>query len=265
MWDGIDREFLWDRVERGFDSLNLGVDVSHSDGALEPRFLEIYRACKGYSQTSRARMYALYKSIEYIVKARVPGDIVECGVWTGGSMMLAARTLLALGERDRRIFLFDTFEGMSRPGEHDRLLKGGTPALPKWERVHRGYPAGSLRGYAGSIGRVRRNLESTGYPTDRLVFVQGRVEDTLPASSPDSVALLRLDTDWYESTKHELRCLYPRLARRGVLIVDDYGCWAGAKRAVDEYFADRPFELMTRIDHTGRLALKTEPEAPGAD
>ena len=81
-------------------------------------------------------------------------------------------------------------------------------------------------------------LHGTGYPPERIHFVRGPVEETLPAGAPDEIALLRLDTDWYESTRHELEHLYPRLAAGGVLLVDDYGHWEGARKAVDEYFAD---------------------------
>jgi hypothetical protein len=83
------------------------------------------------------------------------------------------------------------------------------------------------------------------------------VEDTLPAEAPEKLAILRLDTDWYSSTKHELETLYPRLAEGGVLIVDDYGHYEGARRAVDEYFAETGQRvLLSRIDYTGRIAVK---------
>jgi hypothetical protein len=108
-----------------------------------------------------------------------------------------------------------------------------------------------------AAGEVRAALLSTGYPAERVHLVEGRVEDTLPAAAPDAIALLRLDTDWYAGTKHELETLYPRLSPGGVLILDDYGHYEGARRAVDEYFADaggRP--LLSRIDYTGRVGVK---------
>jgi hypothetical protein len=85
----------------------------------------------------------------------------------------------------------------------------------------------------------------------------GKVEDTIPADIPEKIALLRLDTDWYESTKHELIHLFPRLQKGGVLIIDDYGFWKGARKAVDEYFAENNIQiLLNRIDDTGRMAIK---------
>ena len=115
-----------------------------------------------------------------------------------------------------------------------------------------------------SVDRVRAAVESTGYPRERIHLVPGMVEDTLPAEAPEQVALLRLDTDWYASTKHELEQLYPRLTPGGVLIVNDYGHYEGARRAVDEHFAATGERvLLNRIDYTGRVAV--ERPAPVAD
>ncbi len=105
-------------------------------------------------------------------------------------------------------------------------------------------------------GQVRRLLHATGYPPERIHLVRGPVEETLPAAAPDGLALLRLDTDWYESTRHELEHLYPRLATGGVLIVDDYGHWEGARKAADEHLAAHPALLLSRSDYTGRMAVK---------
>jgi O-methyltransferase len=83
------------------------------------------------------------------------------------------------------------------------------------------------------------------------------VEDTIPASVPEQIALLRLDTDWYESTKCELEILFPRLVKGGVIIIDDYGCWQGARKAVDEYFNKNNIAiLLNRMDDTGRIGIK---------
>jgi hypothetical protein len=104
---------------------------------------------------------------------------------------------------------------------------------------------------------VRRNVGACGYPLEQVKFVKGLVEHTVPDQAPERIALLRLDTDWYESTRHELCHLYPRLERRGVLVIDDYGHWQGARRAVDEYFRNAsPPVLLQRIDYTARLVLK---------
>jgi O-methyltransferase len=110
-----------------------------------------------------------------------------------------------------------------------------------------------------SLEDVKRVMAATGYEPGKTVFVPGRVEDTIPASAPETIALLRLDTDWYQSTYHELTHLYPRLAVGGVLIIDDYGHWQGARKAVDQYIREQKLKLLLcRIDYTGRVCVKLE-------
>lgn len=205
-----------------------------------------------HSLTGAARLAALCDAVEYVVRARIEGDFVECGVWRGGSMMAAALTLLRLGERDRHLYGFDTFTGMPEPSAADRPSPyDGYSPHRRWRRKRR-------RGWA-AVGaeEVRRNLAETGYPADRVRLVEGMVEDTLPDRAPERIAILRLDTDWYESTKHELETLFPRLEAGGVLIIDDYGHYEGARRAVDEYLRETGTELLlARIDYTGRIAVK---------
>jgi hypothetical protein len=169
-------------------------------------------------------------------------------------MMAVAQTLLSLGSVERDLFLFDTFEGMSPPSEHDVDMAGqqADAMLAATSKAD----AGSYWCYA-SLEDVQGALARVGYPAERLHYVRGKVEETVPAHAPDRIALLRLDTDWYESTRHELEHLYPRLSSGGVLIVDDYGHWKGSRKATDEFIASTPdFGLLTRIDYTGRLAIK---------
>jgi hypothetical protein len=102
-------------------------------------------------------------------------------------------------------------------------------------------------------------MRDTGYDSEKVFFVKGKVEETLPAHAPDRISLLRLDTDWYESTYHELTHLYPRLTVGGVLIIDDYGHWAGARRAVDDFIGKNKLRLLlNRVDYTGRICVKLE-------
>ena len=107
------------------------------------------------------------------------------------------------------------------------------------------------------LEEVEKNMKSSGYPAENLVFIKGKVEETIPGNIPSSISLLRLDTDWYESTRHELNNLYPLIEKNGVLIVDDYGAWQGARRAVDEYFTNMPSSFLGRIDYTGRILIKS--------
>lgn len=216
-------------------------------------FNRIARTCRPFTMTSRERMYALYQSVRYLVEANVAGDFVECGVWRGGSAMVMAHTLLAQGRRDRRLWLYDTFTGMTVPTARDRDFLGReAQRLLDADDDPRGRQ--SVRCIA-DLQEVRQNMSSTGYPHEQIEYVQGEVEATIQARAPESIALLRLDTDWHDSTRHELLHLYPRLVPRGVLIIDDYGHWEGCRLAVDEYFAESPI-LLSRIDYSGRLAVK---------
>jgi len=244
--------------DRGEDARELP-KVSTSFSAPEVEVLERVRP---YTLTSSERLVALMDATAYIIRRAVPGALIECGVWRGGSVLAMIETLQRLGVTDREIFLYDTFEGMTRPGALDNSPFEEEPsALATWSR-HQSHGSRAWDWAFGpdvfSLEQVRELIYSTGYPRDLIHFVAGPVEETLPEQAPVEIALLRLDTDWYESTHHELVHLYPKLAEGGVLIIDDYGHWEGARRAVDEYFAsDAQPLLLARIDYTGRMGVKS--------
>jgi hypothetical protein len=222
---------------------------------LEPEFLALYDQCRQYTMTSWERLYAFYKSVQYVIQNKIPGDLVECGVWRGGGMKLAAQALLALGATDRRLFLYDTFEGMTEPDPTVDVDSSGNKAVNDWTEIQRR----GVKWSSASIEEVREVIAGSGYPMDKVVLVKGPVENTIPGTVPDRISLLRLDTDWYSSTKHEIEHLYPRLSVHGVLILDDYGHYRGARRAVDEYFdraGKRPF--LNRVDYSCRVAIKSQ-------
>jgi len=220
---------------------------------MEEEFIQLFTQCEAYTMTSMARMYCLYKATEYVVTDEIPGDIVECGVWRGGSSMLCALTLLRLKETARKIYLYDTYAGMSEPTEQD-VDYVARKASHTWSRKQReGFNAWAYC----PLETVQNNLFSTGYPPEKLVFVKGKVEDTIPGIVPDRISLLRLDTDFYASTHHELVHLFPRLSKNGVIILDDYGHWLGAREAADRYFAENAIHiLLNRIDHDARIGIK---------
>jgi O-methyltransferase len=234
--------------------------VLHSDAVIRRRFpdvdrrvIDIFNRVKPFTMTSPERVIGLCDAVRYVVAAKIEGAVVECGVWRGGSSMAAALMLRELGAADRDLYLFDTFEGMSAPSEHDRRAGTGVPAA---DLLATSAKQAKVWAYS-PLDEVRANLQSTGYPTERVRFVQGKVEDTIPEQAPEQIAILRLDTDWYESTRHELEHLFPRLAVGGVLIIDDYGAWEGARRAVDEFVdAQKVRILLNRIDETGRVGVK---------
>lgn len=204
-----------------------------------------------FTLTSPERIAALRDAVRHVVATGVPGDLVECGVWRGGSAMVMAATLQELGVADRDLYLFDTFTHMPLPGEHD-VDVFGQHAGEYYDVASESEAFRYL-----SLAAVQDAVASTGFPRERTHFVQGMVEDTIPGQVPDGIALCRLDTDWYESTAHEMEHLYPRLAPGGVLIIDDYGHFQGSRKAVDEYVAAHGLQLLLhRIDFTGRLVVK---------
>lgn len=227
---------------------NTPFDISDSDK------LAVH-AVADFTMTSLERRYHLLQSVRHLVKHRLPGAIVECGVWRSGSMMLVAKTLLELGDTSRDLYLYDTFEGMSAPTGADQDFASKSAA----SRLQSEAPAKESSGVwaISSLDEVRRNMSSTGYPVSKIHYIRGKVEDTIPGHVPERIALLRLDTDWYESTAHELAHLYPRLVSGGVMIIDDYGFWLGARQAVDEFLAvSKEKLLLHRIDNSGRALVK---------
>ncbi|MDM8553374.1 TylF/MycF/NovP-related O-methyltransferase [Desulfococcaceae bacterium HSG7] len=211
---------------------------------------------KPYTGTGPERVKALLDSVEYIVANKIDGAIVECGVWRGGSTMAMAFALIKASDETRDLYLYDTFAGMSKPTDVDISVYG--------DNACKTFPETMISEDASSwclatLEDVKQNVFSTGYPKEKFHFIKGKVENTIPANIPKSIALLRLDTDWYESTKHELKHLFPLLKPNGILIIDDYGHWEGARKAVDEYIDENKLIiLLNRIDYTGRIAVKTK-------
>lgn len=222
----------------------------------DTKFWSYWETCSPFTMTSVDRMFSLYQSVNYIIDNNIEGDFVECGVWRGGSSMMIACILKERNIQNRFIYLYDTFEGMSAPSSDDvdysgkdakRLLMndiGNKTNAPIWC-------------YA-TEDDVIANISLTKINLDQIKLIKGKVEDTIPAQRPkSSISLLRLDTDWYESTKHELLHLYPLLSKNGVLIIDDYGHWQGCRKAVDEFFAKSDSKnILHRIDYTGRIMVK---------
>jgi hypothetical protein len=240
--------------DQDYQLLMLQQSLMASLDDLDPEFRPLMGFVKPYTMTSIERMHELYKAVEYIAKARIPGDMLECGVWRGGSMMLAAKTLRSVHDTSRTLYLLDTYEGHPMPHhEHDVDLWGNR-AKDEWAK-HRRTDQGSDWAKV-SIDDVRANMELTGYPMDQVRLIKGMVENTAATVPPAPLSLVRLDTDWYESAKVALEAFWPRLSQGGVMIVDDYGHYQGQRKAVDEYFADQPV-LLHRVDYSCRTIVKT--------
>ena len=201
------------------------VEASHEDR-------RAVKASMKYGAMSGVRMYSLVKAAQYVHRSGIRGDAVICGVGLGGSALALARAFRNAGDTRRPIWLYDTYDGAKRHADDDYFAsqKYVKTILKKW------CPA---------------------YDQSAFRFVQGMVEDTIPGTVPDTISILHLDTDWYESTKHELIHLWPLLSEGGVVLIDDYGCWESARRATDEYFAEHDIHiLLTVVDHTGRIGVK---------
>lgn len=212
--------------------------------------LNIIDMVKPYTMTSPERIVSLIRAVNYLEQNKIYGDIVECGVWKGGSIMAV---LLALKEKNRNIYLYDTFDGMTEPSLIDKSYRNESAKIAfskkdnYWKKIE----------CLSTLDEVKKNIEQINYPKDKIIFVEGKVENTIPNFLPNEIALLRLDTDWYESTKHEMFHLFPKLVKGGVIIVDDYGHWQGCQKAIDEYLSENNVKLLlNRIDYTGRIGIK---------
>jgi len=205
------------------------------------------------SMTSLERLWALRCAVRYVGSNNIVGDLVECGVWKGGSARVMAETALSSIADPPNIWLYDTFAGMTQPTDRDWVISTGQSATTLMEASLEQDGTWAR----ANLDSVRTNVEIDGYPRDKFRYVVGDVLETIPAEVPDRISVLRLDTDWFESTYHELQHLHPRVSSGGVVIVDDYGHFAGARDAVDTYFREIDFKpLVIAVDYTARLWLK---------
>ena len=211
----------------------------------------IQTAVLQYTMTDPTRIIGLIEETERVIQAGIEGDFVECGVWRGGSMMVIALTLMHMGVVDRDLWLFDTYSGMPPAGIEDVDCFGHSAMDPK-------SGAFSPEGCTVGVLAVAAAMEKTGYPIERLHYIAGMVEVTIPKEAPEHIALLHLDTDWYASTRHELEHLYHRVPAGGGIMIDDYGHWAGARKATDEYLAKHaPSMEIVPCGYTAVILRKT--------
>jgi O-methyltransferase len=224
-------------------------DTITPDMARDQTFMGLFNQVKSYTMTSVEALFALYTGVSYVLDRNIPGDFVECGVWRGGSSLLVALLLQQKGISDRKVLLYDTFSGMPAPTEFD---------VDKYGRS--GFEM--IQEYADDIGWCYASLEDVrgvfanhGFKCP-VEFIEGDVMTTLHTHQPSTISLLRLDTDWYESTALEYEILYPLLSTGGVLIIDDYGVWAGSRKATDDYFDKVAKPLIVRVDKEVRIAVK---------
>ncbi len=213
---------------------------------------EIFKVVSPYTLTKLDTVQSLIDSVKYIVKNNIEGDFIECGVWKGGSIMTMIKTLQELNVNDREVFLYDTFTGMSKPTSED-VANDGRIASDVYTGIEYDNPD------INPLDEVQRNISSLNYDEHKIHYVKGKVEDTLPNNDHKKIALLRLDTDWYESTKCEFELLFPKLVKGGIVIIDDYDAWDGSKKATKEYLKKNNIKMMLhRLPGSGRIGVKID-------
>ena len=219
-------------------------------------FETLFEKCSSQSlNISKERYLALYHAINYIFINDVEGDFVECGVYKGGSSMMMASLIKKISS-SKKLWMYDTFQGMTPPDENDVDLKGVSAKefLKKKEKIEND---DDIWAYS-SLEYVKKNIKKTGINDNQCEYVIGPVEHTLKIEKPNKIALLRLDTDFYSSTKFELDYLYSLLSKNGIIIIDDYGHWKGCKKAVDEFFKSKKNFFFSKIDYSGIVGIKLE-------
>jgi len=225
----------------------------------DKNFEEYYKLCEKESlNVSKERFLSLYQAINYVYKSKIEGDLVECGVFMGGSSMMMAFCMKKLQDEmsnRKKLWLYDTFEGMANASKHDENILNQKATVELFNSKKK-ENSKDIWAYS-SLSYVKKNMKNTGLNFDDTKYVVGLVEDTLEKESPSKISILRLDTDFYESTKKELEILYPKLQVGGVIIVDDYGHWKGCKKAVDEYFRDKKNIFFQQVDYSGVIGVKT--------
>lgn len=210
------------------------------------------------------------EAVEYILKNNISGALIECGVDKGAQPLLWIKTLLENGCTTRDIYMYDTFAGMTEPTNEDYSVRDSlmyhcTPlqVRQEWGKQQRD---DHNEWCYGSLEEVRRKLFEYPYPKERIHFIKGDVLETLNKTEniPDHIALLRMDTDWYESSKVEMEVLYPRVVNKGLVIMDDYYHWNGQRKATDEYLMGHFLDYkIQRVNAKVGAFIKTIPEPVG--
>jgi len=201
---------------------------------------ELIPLMRTWSMVSQPMFEHALTAVQRVNAKNIAGDIVELGVWKGG-MTMGMMFVNQQHNQDRHFWLFDTFEGLPPPDSE----KDGVKEKKMWHKFMNqdlkssGHDFQEGKWNYGNIEVVKNNVFYTGYPKEKIHFIQGKVEDTLPVTAlPEKIAILRLDTDWYASTAAEYKYLWDRLSPGGLLIVDDFCAWAGSRTATMEFFKD---------------------------
>jgi hypothetical protein len=191
----------------------------------------LFRRVAPYTRVSREKLAALCRLIASLDRDRIPGVIVECGVFKGG-----AAAVMAYQTRGRDLYLFDSFEGLPPPGARDGAIARAR-FQPGW--------------CAGTEDDVRRAFQAAGAPVDGLHLIKGWFADTFPRTTLPPIALLHIDADWYESVRLCLERWFDHVTPGGYVVLDDYGRWEGCTQATDEFLRDRGLPPLERTGSAG--------------
>lgn len=205
------------------------------DKLIVPRELEMINS---YSVSGLFVLNKLFNLGRYVVNHNIPGDFVECGVYNGGS---AAAIALALGHSGKKIWLYDSFQG-----------------LPDTREEKDGIFASNYVGKClGSEENVKKALEIVGCNENKYVIKRGWFESTFKDQLPNEIALLHIDADWYDSVKLSLETFYERVAEGGVIVLDDFGCWEGCREAFYDFAEERKIKpLLERFGFSQAYWIK---------
>ena len=205
------------------------------------------------TMVSLERLIATANSAIYVCKNNLPGAFVECGVWRGGNAILATKIFEFYG-KENNVYLYDTFDGMVPPTTEDF-----SPIIGSAEEIFAAKEADGEKWCFATVDDVVQNFDQFTAPLSNVVIIKGDVLETLSLSVnvPNQIAILRLDTDWYESTRYEMQILFPRVISQGIIMFDDYGFWGGHQKAINEYFVDKGLNPhMSYVDESCRLIVK---------
>ncbi len=222
----------------------------------EPHHKRIWEKTSSYSLLNKGKLFTIINAVDYLEKSAIKGDFVQTGVYQGGSVMMVLFRLKELKSVSRSFFLYDTYEGMPEPTKYD-VSFFGQKAIKKYNKVKLGKSSVGSNWVNASLEEVKKNIKLANYPLNKLHFIKGKIEDTIPKTIPKKIAFLHLDTDFYESTKHSLQYLYDLVVPGGIVIFDDYFHWQGCKKAIDEFIEKRKEPIfLNRIDYSSRLIVK---------
>ena len=217
--------------------------------------IKIINQCKKYSMGGELRMSVLINLVKLINQKKIKGDFVECGVWRGGNIILFQKLIEYFSIKNKIIYGYDTFEGMTPPSKFD-IYQNKKTAKFLMSKEKKNHNLEHTIHAICSLDQVKKHINDA-TKINNIKLIKGDVVKTLKINQnlPKKISILRLDTDFYDSTKIELEILYPRIQTGGVLIIDDYGEWKGSKKAVDEYFKNNmPF--LHIIDQSSRYLIK---------